>query len=89
MIVLVPIALGAPAVLVFVPPLMALTPATLPRRVQFTAFMVSLGAVPSMFLNCFVKIMLSASDPALAAVVGFGVKRGDCCEKQSSRQHSS
>ena len=86
---LVPIALGAPAMLVFVPPLMTLAPATLPSCVQLAAFVVCLGAVASMFLDSLVEVMLGASYPALAAVVGFGVKRGDCCEKQSARQYGS
>ena len=60
-IVLVPIALGAPAVLMLVPPAMTLAPATLPSRVQFAAFVVGLGAVAAMFPDGFVKLMIGVS----------------------------
>jgi len=40
-VVLVPIAFRVPAVLVFIPPLMPLTPATLPRIVQFTTLVIA------------------------------------------------
>jgi hypothetical protein len=48
---LVPIAVLVPAVLVFIPPLMPLTPATFSRTMQFTALVICLFAVASMFLN--------------------------------------
>jgi hypothetical protein len=79
-IVLVPIPLGAPAVLVLVPPFVTLTPAALPGLVQFAAFVVGLGAVASMFLDGFVKLMLGMSHPPLAPVVIFSVNSRDCGE---------
>jgi hypothetical protein len=75
-IVLVPITVFVPAVLVFIPPLMPLAPATLPRLVQFTTFVICLFAVASVFLDCFVEFMLGVSDSALTAVLVFGLKPG-------------
>jgi hypothetical protein len=80
-VVLVPIALRVPAVFVFIPPPVTFTPATLSRLVQFAALVVCLSAVASMFLDGFVEFMIGMSDPALAAVVVFGVKPRYCGEK--------
>jgi hypothetical protein len=89
-IVLVPIALGPPAMFMFIPPPVTFAPATLARLVQFTAFVICLGAVASMALDSAVEIMLGMSDPALAAVVAvFGVKPWDCREQQSCGQYGS
>jgi len=88
-IVLVPIALGAPAVFVFVPPPMTFAPATLASRVQFTTLVICLGTMASMSLDSLVEIMLGMSDPALATVVVFGVKSWDCCEQQNRCEYGS
>ncbi len=76
MIVLVPIAVFVPAVLVFIPPLMPLAPATLPRLVQFTTLVICLFAVASVFLDCFVEFMLGVSDSALTMVLVLCLKPG-------------
>jgi len=73
-LVLVPIAFRAPAVLVLIPPLMALAPATLPRIVQFTTLVICLFAVASMFVDCFVEFTLRVSDSALTSVLIFCMK---------------
>ncbi len=73
-VVLVPIPIRVPAVLVFIPPLMPLTPATLPRIVQFTSLVICLFAVASVFVDCLVQFMLRVSDPPLTAVLVFGLK---------------
>jgi hypothetical protein len=70
-VVLVPIAVRVPAVVVFVPPLMPLTPATLPRVVQFTTLVICLFAVASVFVDCLVEFMLRVSDSALTSVLVF------------------
>jgi len=75
-IVLVPIAVFVPAVLVFIPPLMPLAPATLPRLVQFTTLVICLFAVASVFLDCFVEFMLGVSDSALTLLLVFCLKPG-------------
>ncbi len=73
-VVLVPIPVRVPAVLVFIPPLVPLTPATLPRIVQFTTLMICLFAVASVFVNYLVEFMLRVSDSALTAVLIFCLK---------------
>jgi hypothetical protein len=73
-IVLVPIVFLVPAALVFLPPLMPLMPATLPRIMQFTTLVICLSAVASVFLNCFVEFMVSVSDSALTLVEVFCLK---------------
>jgi len=83
-IVLIPITLGAPAMLVLVPPLMSFAPATLPGLVQFAAFVICLGAVAAMFPDGFVKLMIGMSHPPLAPVVIFSVKSWDRGEQQST-----
>jgi hypothetical protein len=70
-IVLIPIVFLVPAALVFLPPLMPLTPATLPRIMQFATLVTCLSAVASVFLNSFVEFMVSVSDSALTFVEVF------------------
>ena len=89
MIVLVPIAVPVPAVLVFIPPLMPLTPATFSRIVQFTTLVICLFAVASMFLNGLVEFMFRMSDPALTLVGVFCLESWHCREKQKRRQYGS
>jgi hypothetical protein len=85
-VVFVPVAICAPAVFVFIPPPMLLTPATLPRIVQFTTLMICLAAVPSVSVNCLVKGMLGVSDPALTSCLVFCLQAGRCGAKQKRRQ---
>jgi len=88
-IVLVPIAVRVPAVLVFIPPLMPLTPATFSRIVQFTTFVICLSAVASMSINGLVEFMFRVSDSALTPVEVFCVESWHCREKQERRQYGS
>jgi hypothetical protein len=74
MIVLVPIVFLVPAALVLLPPLMPLTPATLPRIVQFTALVICLSAMASVFVNRLVEFMFRVSDSALTFVEVFCLK---------------
>jgi len=85
-VVLVPIAVGVPAVVVFIPPAMLLAPATLARFVQFTALVICLLAVVSMFLDRLVEFMLRVNDPALTPVNVFGVKSWRCAEEKDCAQ---
>ena len=86
MVVLVPIAVGVPAAVVLIPPAMLLAPAALARLVQFTALVICLLAVVSMFLDRLVEFMLRVSDPALTPVDVFGVKSGRCAEEKNCAQ---
>ena len=89
MIALVPIAVLVPAVVVFIPPLMALTPATLPRVMQFTTLVICLSAVASVSLDCLVKFMLRVNDSALTAVDILRVESWHYGEKQRRCQYGS
>ena len=74
MIVLIPIVFLVPAVLVFLPPLMPLTPAMLPRIMQFTTLVICLSAVASVSLDCLVEFVVCVSDSALTLVEVFCLK---------------
>ena len=82
-VVVVPIAFGVPAVLVFIPPPMPLTPATLPCLVQFTTLMIRLCAVPSVPLDCPVELMVRVSDSALTSVDVFCLNARHCKSEQN------
>lgn len=86
MVVLVPVAFGAPPVLVFIPPAMALPPATFACLVQFTTLVLGLPAVASMSLDGLVEFMLRMSDSALAAVYVFRMKARHRGEEQGCGQ---
>jgi hypothetical protein len=81
-VVLVPVAVGVPAVFVFIPPAVALPPATLTHCVQFTAFVIGLSAVASVPPDGLVEFMVGVSDATLTAVDVLSVKRRHRCEKQ-------
>ena len=85
-VVLVPIAVRVPAVVVFIPPLMPLTPAALPRIVQFTTLVICLFAVASVFVDCLVEFMLRVSDSALTSVLVFCLKPRHAGPKQKRSQ---
>ena len=87
MVVLAPIAFRVPAVLVFIPPLMPLTPATLPRVVQFTTLVICLSAVASVFLDCLVEFMFCVSYSALTSVEVFCLKARHCSAKQNRHEN--
>jgi hypothetical protein len=82
-VVLIPIAVLVPAVLVFIPPLMPLPPATFPRIVQFTTLVICPVAVASVFLDCLVQFMLRVSYSALTSVEIFCLKARHCGAKQN------
>jgi hypothetical protein len=88
-VVLVPVALGVPAVLVFVPPLVTFPPAPLPRLAQFSTLMLGLLAITSMPLDGLVELMIRVGNPALTPVLVFCMKSGPCSEKQSHGQDGS
>jgi hypothetical protein len=67
-IVIIPIPLGVPAVLIFIPPSMVGLPAGLARCVQFVAPMLSLFALRTVVLDGFVQLVISSGDAPLAIV---------------------
>lgn len=86
-VVVVPITFRVPAVLVLLPPLMPLTPATLPRIVQFTTLVICLFAVASVSFNCLVEFVFCVSDSALTSVHVFCLKARHCDQKQNRREN--
>ena len=71
-IVVIPIAIGMPAVAVFVPPTMPLIPAVFPRFMQVVARVIGLPAVPAVMLYGFVESVIRLGDTPLAGIVTFG-----------------
>ena len=83
MVVLVPITFLVPAALVFLPPLMPLMPAVLPRSVQFTTLVIGLSAVASVFPHRFVEFVFCMSDSALTFVEISCLNSWRCGAKQN------
>ena len=69
MVMIVPVAIGAPAVAVFIPPAMAVFPTPGACFRQFVAVLRGLRAVPAMALGGFMEFVVHANDPPLAVVV--------------------
>ena len=68
-VVVIPIAIGMPAVVVFVPPAVPFLPAAFPRFMQFVPRMLRLPAVPAVMLLGFVQFVVRLGDAALAITV--------------------
>jgi hypothetical protein len=84
----IPVALGAPAMAVFVPPTMTVLPAIRARFAQFGARVVGLLTLASMMLDGFMKTVIRFRNAPLAIIIT-GAQRRRACEKQESRQHRS
>jgi hypothetical protein len=87
-IVVIPVALGAPTMLVFIPPTMIVAPAVVARLAQFATRMVRLLALAPMALDRFMEMMIRLRDSLLAAVFT-GAQTRRAAEKQKSRQRST
>jgi hypothetical protein len=83
-IVFVPVAVGVPAVFVFVPPAVMFAPAAFAGFVQFVALVIGLTAITSMALDGAMELMLLVGDAALAAVAFVGVQPWRRGEEQES-----
>jgi len=70
MIVIIPVALGAPTVAVFIPPAMVAGVAILAGFVELTARLVSLTAVAAMVFNGFMETMIRPGNALLATIIG-------------------
>jgi hypothetical protein len=70
-IVVIPIAVGVPAVAVFIPPTVPPAPAVFARFTQVVARMIGLPAVPAVMLNGFVQLVVRPGDSPLAISVVF------------------
>ena len=69
MIVIIPIAIGVPAMTVFIPPAMVGIPAAFSLRTQFVAPVIGLSAVGAMMLDGFVQFVIVIGGDALAIVI--------------------
>jgi hypothetical protein len=87
-VVVVPVAIGMPTMLVFIPPTMSAVPAILARLVQFMASVVRLPALTPMTLDGFVKMMIGPRNAPLASVV-IGAQTRSAGEEQESRQRGA
>jgi hypothetical protein len=89
-VVVIPIAIGTPAVAVFVPPAVPFVPAAFPRVVQFVPRTVRLPAVPSVVLHGFVDFVVRLGDAALAITVAIReCARRSGKGRQANKCHSS
>ena len=68
MVVIVPVPVGMPPVAIFVPPLVRVRPAVLPRFMQLLACVYRLPAFPSMVLGSLMQPMIRSCDSPLASV---------------------
>jgi hypothetical protein len=87
-IVVIPVALGAPTMLVFIPPATIVAPTVVARLAQFASRVICLAAVATVVFNSFVKMMIGLRDSFLATVFS-GPQTRSAAEEQKSRQHST
>ena len=83
-IVVVPIAICAPAVPIFIPPAMAVFPTPGARFGKLMAIFRGLRAIPSVMLGCFVKLVVRAGAAPLAVVVIRAQRSGAREEKRGA-----
>jgi len=83
-VVIIPIAIGMPAMAIFVPPAVPFVPAVFSRFMQFVPRMLRLPAVPAVMLHGFVQFVVRLGDAALAAAV---VIRE--CTRRTGKGHQS
>ena len=68
-VVIIPIAIGVPAVAIFIPPTVPPAPAVFPCFMQVVARMICLPAVPAVVLDGFVQFVVGLSDAPLAIAI--------------------
>jgi len=88
MIVVIPVALRAPAMFVFIPPAMPATPASFARFMQLMASLVRLAAVATVMLDGFMKTVIGLGDAPLTIVV-IGAQTWGAGEEQESRKRGA
>ncbi len=86
-IVIVPITVAVPAVAVFIPPTMPLSPAAFPRLVQLVPRVIRLSALPAMMLDRFMQLVICLGDASLASVVV--IVASECARCRTESQHCS
>jgi len=75
MVVIVPVVIAMPAMVMFIPPLLPLSPTVLSGFVQFMAPVVCLPTGIAMVLDSLMKFVLRVYGPPVATVVGRGSRR--------------
>src|SRR5690348_17616667 len=94
---IVPVAIGAPAVAVFIPPAMVVVPTAFAGFAQLMASVVRLPAVPAMVFDGFVQFVVGFRDVPLTATVVVSVNpwcgrecqqanQGSGCEHRASQE---
>jgi len=87
-VVVVPVTIGVPAVLIFIPPAMIRTPAILASIAQLVPRMFRLFAVPAVMLDSIVKMVIGLRNTVLAfGFVGPYARR--CGKNQECGQRSA
>jgi hypothetical protein len=86
-IVVVPVALGAPTMTIFIPPAMIAAPAIFARFAQVMARSLGLFAIAAMMLDGFVKTMIRFGNALLAIVVG-GAQTWSAAEQESRKRRT-
>ena len=84
MVVIVPVAVVMPAMVMLIPPNLALSPAPLASFVQFMTPVVCLPAVIAMVLYGLMEFVFRVRGPPVASVVGRGSRRQ---EQQTRSQY--
>jgi len=68
-VMIIPITLGVPAVIVFVPPTVAVFPAVGASLCKFMAPVIRLGTLPAVFFDGLVKLVVRFANAPLTVVV--------------------
>jgi hypothetical protein len=89
MIVFVPIMFFMPAMLVFIPPAMMLTPTPFASFVQFPSFMLRLPAVTPMALNGLMQFMFGMHNAPLTLLHCLGMRAREGNAESESHTHRS
>jgi hypothetical protein len=84
-VMIVPVALGAPTMLVFIPPAVIVVPAVVARFAQLVPSFVRLLALGPMMLDGFMEVTICLGDSLLAIVVT-GAHTRCAGEEQESRE---
>jgi hypothetical protein len=90
-VVVIPVAIGVPTVIVFIPPAVIRRPAVLASLSQIVARVVCLPAVPAVVLNGFVEFVICFRQPmlALGLVRSYARRAGEDqnCSQRSASQN--
>jgi hypothetical protein len=86
MVVIIPVAIGAPTAPVFIPPTVRVRPAILSRFMQLLAGVSGLPALPSVMFGGFVQTMVRLGDTPLAC--SFITANHRCTQKNESTGQS-